>query len=211
MVGGEVDYVKIIGDDIDLNYLNKTMTSLENELAKSLMYRVSLTDKEEDAIALAKEIAKDIKPFVREEFEVKKCNNEGNNRRPFNLEEYLKDPSKKVVTRDGHDARIVCIDRKADSYSKCTIVALVEDKEGCEKCFYFTKNGKYLDGFESTLDLFFAPEKKEGWINIYKTNPDNYGLRNYGLGSIYNSEEEAKNLMLPISDYVTTIKIEWEE
>ena len=30
----------------------------------------------------------------------------------FNLEEYLKDPNKKVVTRDGRNARIVCTDRK---------------------------------------------------------------------------------------------------
>ena len=42
--------------------------------------------------------------------------------KPFNLEEYLANPTKKVVTRDGKDARIICIDRR-DSYFP--IVALV--------------------------------------------------------------------------------------
>lgn len=36
--------------------------------------------------------------------------------RPFNLDEYLKDPSRKVVTRDGHEARILCTDRDNDNY-----------------------------------------------------------------------------------------------
>lgn len=34
--------------------------------------------------------------------------------KPFNLEEYLANPSKKVVTRKGLDVRIVCTDVKCD-------------------------------------------------------------------------------------------------
>lgn len=30
----------------------------------------------------------------------------------FNLEEYLKNPKRKVVTRDGRDVRVICTDRK---------------------------------------------------------------------------------------------------
>lgn len=30
--------------------------------------------------------------------------------KPFNLEEYLKNPSRKVVTRDGRNVRIICTD-----------------------------------------------------------------------------------------------------
>lgn len=120
--------------------------------------------------------------------------------KPFNLEEYLTNPSKKLVTREGRDARIICTDRKVDSYTNCTIVALVEDEDGTEDCSYFTKNGKYMDGFESSYDLFFAPEKKEGWINIYK---------NYRTSNIYNSKEDAFNNRAP--NYIATMKIEWEE
>ena len=49
-------------------------------------------------------------------------------------------------------------------------------------------------------DLFFAPEKHEGWINIY---PDS------SIGGIYTSEEEARNAASP--SCISTIKIEWEE
>ena len=31
---------------------------------------------------------------------------------PFNLEEYLKDSSRKVVTRDGRNVRIICTDKR---------------------------------------------------------------------------------------------------
>ena len=30
----------------------------------------------------------------------------------FNLEEYLKNPSRKVITRDGREARIICTEGK---------------------------------------------------------------------------------------------------
>lgn len=30
----------------------------------------------------------------------------------FSLEEYIKNPSRKIVTRDGKEARIVCTDKK---------------------------------------------------------------------------------------------------
>ena len=46
--------------------------------------------------------------------------------RQFNLEEYLVNPSKKVVTRDGRSARIICTDAKG----KFPIIALVEKDNG---------------------------------------------------------------------------------
>ena len=42
--------------------------------------------------------------------------------KPFSLEEHLKNPSKKVVTRDGRNVRIICTDRVAKEYK---LVALV--------------------------------------------------------------------------------------
>lgn len=41
--------------------------------------------------------------------------------KPFNLEEYLSNPSKKIVTRDGRSVRIICIDRRGYT---CPIVAM---------------------------------------------------------------------------------------
>ena len=47
-----------------------------------------------------------------------------------------------------------------------------------------------LANVDSRLDLFFAPEKHEGWVNLYKGNAY------YHLGSsfFYQSESEAKKI-----------------
>lgn len=58
---------------------------------------------------------------------------------------------------------------------------------------------------EFSNDLFFAPEKHEGWINIYKEN------KNFKGGYIYLSEKEASNEGKYLCNYITTAKIEWEE
>ena len=75
----------------------------------------------------------------------------------FNLEEYLANPSRKVVTRCGLAVtRFLCTDRK---HTK-PIVACIED--GCTEviCFY-AKDGKVTSNMSTDFDLFFAPEKKE--------------------------------------------------
>ena len=123
----------------------------------------------------------------------------------FNLDEYLKDPSKKVVTRDGRAVRIICTDMKSDF----PIVALVYDEEKQKEsieCFF--ENGKYLffDADDSPLDLFFAPVKKEGWVNIYDITRTNC------ISRIYKTKEEAETIGKGCkSGYITTTKIEWEE
>ena len=119
----------------------------------------------------------------------------------FNLEEYLANPSKKIVTREGNPARIICTDVKGASYS---VLALV-DKGDYEGPTLYTKKGEYSLGTECSYDLFFASEKHEGWINLYKS-----GI-NWSLGSsIWQTEEEAKK-WVGAADYAATIKIEWEE
>ena len=114
----------------------------------------------------------------------------------FSLEEYLANPSKKVVTRDGRNVRIICTDRVAKEYK---LVALVMKNDTECMCAYNTNGCVYKNDTHS-LDLFFATERKEGWINIY---PDS------SIGGIYTSEEEARNAASP--SCISTIKIEWEE
>ena len=127
--------------------------------------------------------------------------------KPFNLEEYLKNPSRKVVTRDGKNVRILCTDAKGD----CPIVTLIETlDDSIEFVGKFKKNGRFLiSDNDSNLDLFFVPEKHEGWMNIYKHNDGHYE----GDGNIYNTEEECKANQVSCYryQYLTTIKIEWEE
>ena len=53
------------------------------------------------------------------------------------------------------------------------------------------------------LDLFFAPEKHEGWVNIY---PGPFT----GV-VVYKTEEDAKHGANADAKVIATIKIEWEE
>lgn len=119
----------------------------------------------------------------------------------FSLEEYLANPSKKVVTRDGKSARIVCTDRVAPEYK---LVALVmKDDTEC-MCAYNT-NGCVYKNETHALDLFFATERKGGWANLYRGDIDYIG------GFVYTSKEEAEENIGNKETYVATIKIEWEE
>lgn len=112
----------------------------------------------------------------------------------FSLDEYLNNPSRKVVTRDGRNVKIHC--------SNYDFVGppIITEIEG-------------LGNEETPHDLFFAPEKHEGWVNIYKAEAprDTLGclVTRYVGSSIWPTEEEAKAAADP--DPVVTIKIEWEE
>ena len=124
--------------------------------------------------------------------------------KPFNLEEYLANPSKKVVTREGKPAKILYTDARGEY----PVIALVEHyQETFDIAFSFTKDGKWCtDGTNSNKDLFFAPEKHEGWINLYKMN----SIISPGPRA-YDTKEEAESAAGDKSYYIATIKIEWEE
>lgn len=124
------------------------------------------------------------------------------NLKPFDFE--AAKAGKPVCTRDGRKARIICF----DTINKCNypIIALLEDK-GCEAIFYYNKDGKCNVGTER--DLMMLPEKKEGWVNVYKSY--NVGKKTPCIASIYPTKEEAKKSSVVGLDYVDTVKIEWEE
>ena len=122
----------------------------------------------------------------------------------FNLDEYLKKPSRKVVTRDGRSVRIVCCDAKGGH----PVIGLV-DRGDYEAPKSFTKDGRLWDNTENNPnDLFFAPEKHEGWINVYRDTDT--GTTSFGAG-LYASREDAEEIGQLDDYYVATTKIEWEE
>ena len=123
--------------------------------------------------------------------------------KPFSLEEYLSNPNRKIVTRDGKSARIICTDRKGAT----PIIALVNSGLSGELCYSLYPDGKKYEYSECDIDLFFAPEKHEGWVNVYKEFESNSDYR----GRMCNSEEEAKKKTDINGIYLATIKIEWEE
>lgn len=83
----------------------------------------------------------------------------------FSLEEYIANPEKKVVTKEGLPVRILCTDRMDahSDYVKKPIVALVLLKDKIqEQVVNYTKDGHLLTpGQEDDLDLFFADEEPE--------------------------------------------------
>ena len=121
----------------------------------------------------------------------------------FSLEKYLENPNRKVVTRDGRSARIICTDGSNKTYP---IFALIQNEEYKDVLSY-TNDGINVEGSESPFDLFFVTEKKEGWINIYKSKSMGAPIG----GTIYDSEEEAETEGKRGKNYIATVKIEWEE
>ena len=121
----------------------------------------------------------------------------------FNLDKYLKNPSKKVVTRSGRKVRIICKNRIS---SLGPIVALVNES-GEENLVSYDINGKFYKHNDSPLDLFFAPEKHEGWVNILKSSKGNNVINS----DIFESKEDAEEAGGRCLGYIATAKIEWEE
>ena len=123
--------------------------------------------------------------------------------KPFNLEEYLKNPDREVVTRDCRPVRIICTDRKGAT----PIIALVNDGLSEELGHAFYSDGKIFSDEDNELDLFFAPTKHEGWIIINKWAD---GERDTN-GIIYNTKLDIPDISIVSGKRVATIKIEWEE
>ena len=124
----------------------------------------------------------------------------------FNLKSYIANP-RKVMTKDGRDARILCVDAKGDY----PVVALIPDGEGEYKRDHpemYTEDGYSYSGRMSFLDLFFAPEIHEGWVNVYEGADGNSYV---GDAHIFKSKEDAEKEGKKWKDYISTVKIEWGE
>lgn len=124
----------------------------------------------------------------------------------FDLQEYLDNPNRKIITRKGNSVRIICTNRICTYLDEdYPVVGLVRNRfDGSEMVAGFKSNGESTN---KNLDLFFVPEKKEGWINIYEFNSVTVpGTK------VYDTEENAKfEIGNKFENYISTIKIEWEE
>lgn len=120
--------------------------------------------------------------------------------KPFDLE--LAKAGHPVCIRDGRKARIICFDKKDSDFP---IIALL-DFGNYEAVATYTLEGRFMWREESNKDLFMAPTKREGWINIYKTS----------FGSIYTGVDVYKTRQDALdqnnnNELINTVKIEWEE
>lgn len=129
------------------------------------------------------------------------------NMKKFSLEEYLKNPNREVVTRDGRKVRVLCTDRKGAT----PIIALVNDGLSEELGHAFYSDGKIFSDEDNELDLFFASEKHEGWINIFR-GKDSPFTGNIIFASKEEAEESGRHCCGFTKDlYITSGKVEWEE
>lgn len=123
----------------------------------------------------------------------------------FSLEEYLKNPQRKIITRDGRSVRIVCTDRRGLNVKP--IAALITIPNGDEIIKTYWENGVATHGYEDNPnDLFFATEKKTKWLNVYTDDNKNYIDANF-----FETEEEAIENKSAVCNYIATVKIEVEE
>lgn len=120
-----------------------------------------------------------------------------NNLKSFDIE--AAKAGKPVCTRNGHKARIICFDAKS---SKPVIALITRKSDDYEEGYSFYEDGRACGDKNNDYDLMMLPEKKEGWVNVYKG-----GLLDT---KSYPTKKEAFDKASP-KGYVDTIKINWSE
>ena len=133
----------------------------------------------------------------------------------FNLQEYLANPNRQVVTRDGRKVRIICTDRKGTT----PIIALINSGVSEELGYAFYSDGKYFIDKDDKVDLFFAPEKHEGWINLPALLPEEQGdLPHPFKIPVFETEAKARmarenvercDIKIEDNAHYYSVKIEW--
>ena len=75
-----------------------------------------------------------------------------------------------------------------------------------EITLHYTREGENWISKESPRDLFFAPEKHEGWTPVYREPTGKIRF-----GNAYSTQKEAEEASKYDTRYVTTTNVEWEE
>ena len=122
----------------------------------------------------------------------------------FSLDEFKKNPTRKVVAENGRSARIICTDAKG----RYPVIALVFDVDNdYEDIYFYTPDGECSDISDGPMNLFFAPEKKSGWVNLFRRGSETEA------GVVFDTKDEARFILgkRPRQNYITTTHIEWEE
>lgn len=121
----------------------------------------------------------------------------------FNLQEYLANPSRQVVTRDGRKVtRFLCTDAKITF----PLIALIEATPGSTmECLRtYTKDGNFFVDQISPNDLFFAPTIVKRWGIVYRK-----------AERLFDTREEAEKWMEKADEgekkFCSVCKVEWEE
>ena len=120
----------------------------------------------------------------------------GKDMKPFDLEAAL--AGAPVITRDG---RPVTQLHKFDATTPLCLVGVVGGE-----VYSWGKEGIFFAKSSGSFDLFMAPVKREGWINLYKIIVLPYEVR---AGSVYRTKQEADEGATV--DRIACVRVEWEE
>lgn len=123
----------------------------------------------------------------------------------FSLEKYLEDPSRKVVTKDGHEVRILC----TDLCGRKPVVGAVRVGGDQEEVMTFTADGHYMYGEEGDANLFFTPNKQSRYVYLYKMHFKDGETKVYASYAYSNKEAAIKD-MEECEGFAFT-EITWEE
>jgi hypothetical protein len=113
--------------------------------------------------------------------------------KPFDLEAALAG-AKVMNGRQEPVTDIAYFPSRSSMYKVCAVINGEIKWFTAAGCLFKTSTNAFLD-------LFMAPVKREGWINIYKSG--------YTNGHIYKTEEDARALASP--GPIAYVRIEWEE
>ena len=149
-----------------------------------------LEEKNESAEEILIRIANEFEEKLEKHFKEYMDKIDTSNLKPFDIQKAKE--GKPVCTRDGRKARIIAFDKKGFR----AIVGLVDDGDK-ETLMLYDEAGRSI-GDVSEFDLMMLPEKKEGWVNVYKER-------------CHESKEEAISCRACDMECIDTIRVEWEE
>lgn len=121
----------------------------------------------------------------------------------FSIKEYLENPNREVVTREGKPVRILCVDLDDNYYP---VAAAMRNRHPDK----YTADGLFQAGKKTKYDLFFSKEKREGWALIYKET----ALRaSHLFPEIYATKEAAERVCEANPGMIecSIVRIKWEE
>lgn len=125
----------------------------------------------------------------------------------FSLEEYLKNPSRPVVSREGNPVEIIKTDLNGLSYGddeddKDVIVGVESHRSGYQTVYSYRADGRYTE-YASVRDLFFKPIVHEHWAFM-----DVEAATIIFGGHLFVHKEDAEE---HLTNFRRVVKVIWEE
>jgi hypothetical protein len=121
--------------------------------------------------------------------------------KPFDLEKAKS--GHPLITRDGRKVRFLgTVNNKI-----YPLVIAYEDSVGEEHVYPIALNGSFNGHSRDDRDLFLAPNKKTGWVNIY----ENHNGEPYTGTKVYKNKDTAIHQKSESNKLIDAVQIEWEE